>query len=166
MANMRAVRVRCEVAQASALVFRTGDLLPRHQTHLICALRGQITKFVIAGTPGPMNAAKRIAVVRNPYSDLPASARAVADVIIAEKSALAERVVKVGSVAVADTVGLEPAGKEAAGGVGAGYVGIRGSAVKKLTLSMDRYAAVEKLKTDHGFSERRVGRLVGVNQSS
>jgi putative transposase len=31
---------------------------------------------------------------------------------------------------------------------------------------VDRYAAVEKLMTDHGFSERRACRLVGVNRSA
>jgi len=30
---------------------------------------------------------------------------------------------------------------------------------------VDRYAAVEKLMADHGFSERRAYRLVGVNRS-
>jgi putative transposase len=32
--------------------------------------------------------------------------------------------------------------------------------------SADRYAAVEKLMADHGFSERRACRLVGVNRSA
>jgi putative transposase len=37
---------------------------------------------------------------------------------------------------------------------------------KKLTRSVDRCAAVEKLMTDHGFSERRACRLIGVNRSA
>jgi putative transposase len=31
---------------------------------------------------------------------------------------------------------------------------------------VDRYAAVEKLMADHGFSERRACRLIGVNRSA
>ena len=37
---------------------------------------------------------------------------------------------------------------------------------KKLTRPADRYAAVEKLMADHGFSERRACRLIGVNRSA
>jgi len=37
---------------------------------------------------------------------------------------------------------------------------------KKLTRSAEPYAAVEKLMADHGFSERRACRLIGVNQSA
>ena len=35
-----------------------------------------------------------------------------------------------------------------------------------MTRSAERYAAVEKLMADHGFSERRACRLVGVNRSA
>jgi putative transposase len=37
---------------------------------------------------------------------------------------------------------------------------------KKLTRSADRYAAVETLMADHGFSEGRSCRLIGVNRSA
>lgn len=43
---------------------------------------------------------------------------------------------------------------------------LEGSVGKKLTRSVDRYAAVEKLMADHGFSERRACRLIGVNRSA
>jgi hypothetical protein len=71
---------------------------------------------------------------------------------------------RVGGGAVADAGGREPPAKEAAGGVDARRVGAEGSAGKKLTRSAERYAAVEKLMADHGFSERCACRLIGVNR--
>jgi putative transposase len=41
-----------------------------------------------------------------------------------------------------------------------------GSAGKKLIRSAERYAAVEKLMADHGFSEGRACGLIGVNRSA
>jgi hypothetical protein len=57
-------------------------------------------------------------------------------------------------------------GRRGCGGVDARRVGAEGSAGKKLTRSAERYAAVERLMADHGFSERRACRLIGVNRSA
>jgi len=38
--------------------------------------------------------------------------------------------------------------------------------LEKLTRSAELYAAVEKLMVDHGFSERRACKLIGVNRSA
>ena len=67
---------------------------------------------------------------------------------------------------VASAGGREPPAEEAAGGVDVGRVGAEGSARKKLNRSAERYAAVEKLMADHGFSEGRACRLIGVNRST
>jgi putative transposase len=44
--------------------------------------------------------------------------------------------------------------------------GAERSAGKKLTRSAERYAAVEKLMADHGFSERRACALIGVSRAA
>jgi len=91
---MRFVPVKSEAAQASALVFRTRDLLVRQCTQLINALRGHMTEFGIVVAQGPMHITKLVAVVGDPASSLPEPARAVLDVLIAELRALDERVAK------------------------------------------------------------------------
>src|SRR6478752_3105302 len=50
--TMRFVPVKSEAAQASALVFRTRDLLVRQRTQLINALRGHMTEFGIVVAQG------------------------------------------------------------------------------------------------------------------
>ncbi|WP_454886631.1 transposase [Sphingomonas oryzagri] len=72
----------------------------------------------------------------------------------------------VSEAAVADVGRREPAAEEAAGGVDAGRVRAEGSVEKRLTRSVDHYAAVEKLMADHGLSEPRACRLTGVNRSA
>ena len=68
--------------------------------------------------------------------------------------------------AVAGAGRREPAAEEAAGGVDARRVGAEGSVGKKRTRPVERYAAVEKRMADHGFSERRACRPIGVNRSA
>ena len=72
----------------------------------------------------------------------------------------------VGGGAATHARGREPPAEEAAGGVDARQRGVEGSPGKKLTRSAERYAAVEKLMADYGFSERRACRLIGVNRSA
>jgi len=92
--TMRFVPVKSEAAQASALVFRTRDLLVRQRTQLINALRGHMTEFGIVVAQGPMHVAKLVAIVEDPTSTLPEPTRLVLDVLIAELRALDERVAK------------------------------------------------------------------------
>ncbi|MFX5351240.1 transposase, partial [Acinetobacter baumannii] len=73
--TMRFVPVKSEAAQASALVFRARDLLVRQRTQLINALRGHMTEFGMVVAQGPMHVAKLIAIVEDPDSELPDSAR-------------------------------------------------------------------------------------------
>jgi transposase len=92
--TMRFVPVKSEAMQASALVFRTRDLLVRQRTQLINALRGHMTEFGIVVAQGPMHVARLVAVVEDPGSDLLESARIVLGILIAELRALDERVLK------------------------------------------------------------------------
>ena len=92
--TMRFVPVKSETAQASALVFRTRDLLVRQRTQLINALRGHMTEFGMVVAQGPMHVARLVAIVEDTVSDLPGSARIVLGVLIAELRALDERVLK------------------------------------------------------------------------
>ena len=88
------VPVKSEMAQASALVFRTRDLLVRQRTQLINALRGHMTEFGMVVAQGPMHVARLVVIVEDPDFDLPDSARIVLGVLIAELRALDERVLK------------------------------------------------------------------------
>ena len=90
--TMRFLPVKSEGAQASALVFRTRDLLVRQRTQLINALRGHMTEFGIIVAQGPMHVAKLIAVIEDPGSGIPEPARVVLDVLVAELKALDEQV--------------------------------------------------------------------------
>jgi transposase len=90
--TMRFVPVKSELAQASALVFRTRDLLVRQRTQLINALRGHMTEFGMVVAQGPMHVGRLIAIVEDPVSNLLEPARIVLGVIIAELRALNERV--------------------------------------------------------------------------
>lgn len=92
--TMRSVSVKSEAAQASPLAFRTRDLLVRQRTQPINALRGHMTEFGMVVAQGPMHVARLIAIVGDPDSDLPESARVVLEVLIVELRALDERVLK------------------------------------------------------------------------
>ncbi len=95
--TMRFVPVKSEMAQASALVFRTRDLLVRQRTQLINALRGHMTEFGIVVAQGPMHVARLIAIIDDPDYGLPETARIVLGVLVTELHALDERVLKLDS---------------------------------------------------------------------
>lgn len=90
--TMRFVPVTSELAQASALVFRTRDLLVRQRTQLINALRGHMTEFGMVVARGPFHVGRLIAIVEDPVSNPREPARIVLGVIIAELRALNDRV--------------------------------------------------------------------------
>lgn len=56
-ANMRFVAIKSEEQQASALVFRTRDLLVRQRTQLINAIRGHLTEYGWVAPKGPSHMA-------------------------------------------------------------------------------------------------------------
>ena len=55
--NMRFVAIKSEEQQASALVFRTRDLLVRQRTQLINAIRGHLTEYGWVAPKGPSHIA-------------------------------------------------------------------------------------------------------------
>src|ERR1700709_2241844 len=79
--TMRFVQGKSAQAQASAVVFRTRDLLVRQRTQLINALRGHLTEFGYVVRQGVGHVGKLVAIVRAPTSDVPAEARPVLAII-------------------------------------------------------------------------------------
>lgn len=55
--NMRFVAIKSEEQQASALVFRTRDLMVRQRTQLINAIRGHLTEYGWVAPKGPSHVA-------------------------------------------------------------------------------------------------------------
>jgi transposase len=79
--TMRFVKPKTAEAQASATVFRTRDLLVRQRTQMTNALRGHLAEFGMVVRKGAEHAAKLIALVRDPASELPEEARTVFEVL-------------------------------------------------------------------------------------
>jgi transposase len=75
--TMRFVQGKSAQAQASAVVFRTRDLLVRQRTQLINALRGHLTEFGYIVRQGVGHVSKLVELVRDPASDIPDEARPV-----------------------------------------------------------------------------------------
>jgi transposase len=79
--TMRFVLGKSAEAQASAVVFRTRDLLVRQRTQLINALRGHLTEFGYIVRQGVGHVGKLAEIVRDPASDIPPQARPILMVI-------------------------------------------------------------------------------------
>ncbi len=73
--TMRFVAVKSEEAQGVAVVLRTRDLLIRQRTQTINALRGHLAEFGEVAPQGSTYAAKLIAIVEDPQTALPQTAR-------------------------------------------------------------------------------------------
>ena len=81
--TMRFVQGKSAEAQASAVVFRTRDIIVGQRTQLINALRGHLTEFGYVVRQGVGHVGKLVEIVRDPTSDIPAEARPIL-VIIAD----------------------------------------------------------------------------------
>jgi transposase len=90
--TMRFVQAKSAQAQASAVVFRTRDLLVRQRTQLINALRGHLTEFGYIVRQGVGHVSKLVDIVREPSSDIPAEARPVLAVITESLQALQSQI--------------------------------------------------------------------------
>jgi transposase len=90
--TMRFVPVKSEAAQATALVFRTRDLLVRQRTQTINALRGHLTEFGMVVAQGPGHVAKLAAAVQDPTSPLPEPIRPILRLLIDMLRSLNERI--------------------------------------------------------------------------
>ena len=90
--TMRFVAVKDTAAQASALVFRTRDLLVRQRTQIINALRGHLTEYGLVVAQGAGHVAELIEYVKEPKCDLPQEARSILQVLIASFEDLGEKI--------------------------------------------------------------------------
>lgn len=78
---MRFVAVKSAERQASALVFRTRDLLVRQRTQAINALRSHLAEFGMIAPKGPANIAALAARLGEPGEKLPIEARIMLEVL-------------------------------------------------------------------------------------
>ena len=73
--TMRFVAVKSEAKQASAVIFRTRDLLVGQRTQITNALRGQLAEYGFIAPQGLSHVERLIAEVEDPASGLPDAAR-------------------------------------------------------------------------------------------
>jgi transposase len=86
--GMRFVPVKDEAQQANSVVFRARDLLVRQRTQCINALRGHLAEYGHVVPQGTAHVASLIALVEDPNSAVPESARAILRVLIGTLDAL------------------------------------------------------------------------------
>lgn len=79
--TMRFVQGKSAQAQASAVVFRTRDLLVRQRTQLINAIRGHLTEFGYVVRKGAGHVGKLVEIIADPQSDIPVEARPVLAIV-------------------------------------------------------------------------------------
>ena len=80
--TMRFVAVKSEAKQASAVIFRTRDVLVGQRTQLINAIRGHLAEYGQIVPQGPAHVERLIAQIEDPASDLPPAARASLAVLV------------------------------------------------------------------------------------
>jgi len=73
--TMRFVAVKSEEKQASAMIFRTRDILVQQRTQVINALRGHLGEFGLVAAQGPSHVDTLIQQVEDPAVALPTAAR-------------------------------------------------------------------------------------------
>jgi transposase len=80
--TMRFVAVKSEAKQASAVIFRTRDVLVGQRTQLINAIRGHLAEYGQIAPQGPAHVERLIAQIEDPDSDIPPAARASLAVLV------------------------------------------------------------------------------------
>src|SRR3954453_9154670 len=89
--GMRFVPVKEEAQQANTVVFRARDLLVRQRTQCINALRGHLAEYGHVVPQGPAHLDRLVALVDDPKSSVPESARGILQVLIRMLNALEEQ---------------------------------------------------------------------------
>jgi transposase len=89
--TMRFVAVKSAEAQASALVFRTRDLLVRQRTQIINAW-GHLTEYGLVVAQGPAHVMKLIEYIQDPKCALPLEALSILPVLSASLKDLDEKI--------------------------------------------------------------------------
>ena len=80
--TMRFVAVKSEDKQASAVIFRTRDVLVGQRTQLINSIRGHLAEYGLIAPQGPFHIEKLIAQIEDPASALPQPARTCLAVLV------------------------------------------------------------------------------------
>ncbi len=73
--TMRFVAVKSEEKQASAVIFRTRDVLVSQRTQIINAIRGHLSEFGLIAPQGPSHVERLITQIEDPGSGVPEAAR-------------------------------------------------------------------------------------------
>ena len=82
--TMRFVAVKGEEQQARAMLFHTRDLLVRHRTQTINALRGHLAEFGVIAPQGPAHVGRLASALEDPGSGLPGAVRALGGVLLGQ----------------------------------------------------------------------------------
>jgi transposase len=86
--SMRFVPVKTEEQQANGIVFRARDLLVRQRTQCVNALRGHLFEYGYVFPQGITHVATLVALVEDPQSCLPGSARVILKLLVDTFTAL------------------------------------------------------------------------------
>jgi len=89
---MRFVAVKSETTQASALVFRTRDLLVRQRTQITNAMRGHLTEYGLVVPQGAGHFKKLVAHLEDPASPLPNEVRSILSLLSQTAMRLDEKI--------------------------------------------------------------------------
>ena len=90
--NMRFVAVKTEAQQASALLFRTRDMLVRQRTQIVNALRGHMMEFGWVAPKGRQHISDLHALIEDPASALPPAAQLMLQLMLEVLDTLDHRI--------------------------------------------------------------------------
>ena len=79
---MRFVAVKTEEQQARGMLFHTRDLLVRHRTQSINALRGHLAEFGVVAPQGLAHVGRLASAIEDPGSGLSASVRELGSLLL------------------------------------------------------------------------------------
>jgi transposase len=89
---MRFVAVKSEAKQASAVVFRSRDLLVGQRTQVINAIRGHMAEYGFIARQGPAHVDHLIAEIEDPGSSIPDAARSCLALLVETLRGLQDRI--------------------------------------------------------------------------
>ncbi len=92
--TMRFVTVKSETTQASALVFRTRDILVRQRTQIRNAVRGHLTEYGLVVPQGAGHFKKLVALLEDPASPIPEEVRSILSLLTQTVTGLEEKISK------------------------------------------------------------------------
>lgn len=90
--TMRFVAVKSVAKQASAMIFKTRDLMVRQRTQTINALRGHMAEYGVVAANGPVHIRHLAETLDNPDGSLPAAVIALCQMLFGHIGLLNERI--------------------------------------------------------------------------